>query len=241
MGRFWDGGSYSQPTAEELQHRSETSRKKAEAAGAVLQPVVISGRRIAKSWWGMAWCKNLERYADYESRLDRGKRYLRTGAVIDLQIQAGRILAKVQGSRKTPYAVEVCIDQLPEGQCQAVLKKCGRRVETLEALLTGSFPEELKELFQARGGLFLSPKEIHFSCSCPDWAQMCKHVSAVLYGVGARLDTDPALFFELRGIEIGRFVDTALANKVEAMLANAQKPSARILEDADLNALFGVL
>ena len=241
MSSYWQRGNFSQPTKAELQRNSEASRKRAEAKGTVLEPVVISGNRIAKSWWGMAWCQNLERYADYESRLDRGKRYVRTGAVIDLKLQKGKITARVQGTRKTPYKVEIRISPLSETQCQEILGKCGRRIETLEALLSGSFPEEMKELFQAEGGLFPSPREISFSCSCPDWALMCKHVSAVLYGVGARLDTDPALFFELRGIEIGRFVDVALANKVEMMLANAQKPSSRILEDADLNALFGVL
>ena len=98
-----------------------------------------------------------------------------------------------------------------------------------------------EELFQEDGGLFPQPKEIGFTCSCPDWALMCKHVAAVLYGVGARLDEEPALFFELRSIEMERFIDVALANKVEAMLANAQKPSKRILTGQDLEALFGVI
>lgn len=241
MSKYWDAGYFSQPTTAELRRNSESSRKKAQEKGQLLEPVVIEGRTIAKSWWGKAWCRNLEQYADFESRLDRGKRYVRTGAVLDLKIQKGRVLAKVQGSRKTPYKVEIRISPLSEEKCQHILEKCGIRIENLEALATGNFPAELKELFTGQDGLFPTPREISFACSCPDWALMCKHVAAVLYGIGARLDSQPTLFFELRGIDIDRFLDVAVANKVEAMLKNAQKPSPRILEGADLNALFGVL
>ncbi len=241
MSKYWNSGNFSQPTTAELHRNSESSRKKAQDKGQILEPVVIVGRTIAKSWWGQAWCRNLEQYADFESRLDRGKRYVRTGAVLDLKIQKGRVLAKVQGSRKTPYKVEIRISPLSEEKCQQILEKCGKRIENLEALATGNFPAELKELFTGQEGLFPTPKEISFACSCPDWALMCKHVAAVLYGIGARLDSQPTLFFELRGVDIDRFLDVAVANKVEAMLENAQKPSSRILKGTDLNALFGVL
>ena len=240
MSRYWEDGFYSQPTTSELKRKSEASRVSAEKKGKRLEPVVIQGRNIAKSWWGRAWCNNLERYADYESRLDRGKRYVKTGAVIDLSITKGRIQAKVQGSRKTPYKVEICISPLSEERCQEILQKCGKRVETLEKLLSGDFPEELKELFTQRGGLFPSSREISFSCSCPDWALMCKHVAAVLYGIGARLDENPSLFFELRGIEMGRFIDVAIANRVERMLKNAGRTSGRTIDEGDIRGLFGI-
>lgn len=241
MSRYWNEGYFSQPTVTELRRNTLASQKKAQAKGQLLEPVVIQGRTIARSWWGQAWCKNLERYADYDSRLERGKRYVKSGAVLDLKIQTGKILAKVQGTRKTPYKVEIRISPLSEEKCQAILNKCGRKIETLEALIAGDFPKELKELFLEDGGLFPTPKEIGFTCSCPDWALMCKHVAAALYGVGARLDEQPALFFKLRGVEMGHFIDVALENKVEAMLANAQKPSQRIMDEDDLSALFGVL
>ncbi|MDE7245837.1 MAG: SWIM zinc finger family protein [Oscillospiraceae bacterium] len=242
MNWYWYGeGGFSQPSAEKLQQFAAASQKKARDKGLIWEPVVIQGRTIAKSWWGQAWCRNLERYADYSNRLGRGKRYVRTGAVVDLKIQKGSIQALVQGSRKTPYQVEVNISPVPEEKCRSILRRCGRRIENLEQLLTGNFPEELKELFQEEGGLFPRPEEISFTCSCPDWAQLCKHVAAVLYGTGARLDEQPALFFALRSIEMDRFIDVALANRVEAMLANAQKPSSRILSGQDLEALFGVL
>ena len=242
MSKYWDSSTrYSQPTASEIRKKSAASRKKEQAKGKVLEPVRVQGRTIVKSWWGQAWCENLERYADYESRLDRGKRYIRTGAVIDLKIQKGRIQARVQGTRRTPYKVEIRISPLSEEKCQAVIEKCGRKLQNLEALTAGDFPEDMKELFQGKDGLFPSPREISFNCSCPDWALMCKHVAAALYGVGARLDEQPLLFFELRGIDVGHFIDVTLANKVEAMLANVDKPSSRIIENANTKELFGVL
>ncbi len=240
MSRYWEEGCYSQPTTSELKRKSEASRVSAEKKGKRLEPVVIQGRNIAKSWWGRAWCDNLERYADYESRLERGKRYVKTGAVIDLSITKGRIQAKVQGSRKTPYKVEIRISPLSGERCQEILQTCGKRVETLENLLAGDFPEELKELFTQRGGLFPSSREISFSCSCPDWALMCKHVAAVLYGIGARLDENPSLFFELRGIEMGRFIDVAIASRVERMLKNAGQTSGRTIDERDIRGLFGI-
>ncbi len=241
MSSYWNSGSYSQPTAGQIQARAEASQRRSREKGEVWKPVCVQGRAIAKSWWGAAWCENLERYADYESRLDRGKRYVRSGAVVDLKIQKGKVLARVQGTRKTPYKVEIRISPLSEERCQAVIRKCGRKFRTIEELAAGSFPEEMKELFQGQDGLFPTPKEISFQCSCPDWALMCKHVAAALYGVGTRLDEDPTLFFELRGIDMGRFLDVTLGNRVETMLQNAQKPSGRILEGEDLTALFGVL
>lgn len=242
MSKYWgDIPQYSQPNAAELKKKSAASRKKEKAKGKILEPVIINGRAIVNKWWGKAWCDNLERYADYESRLDRGKRYVRTGAVIDLKIQKGKILARVQGTRKTPYKVEIRISPLSEEKCQSIIARCGRKLENLEALLEGDFPEEMQELFQGKDGLFPTPREISFSCSCPDWALLCKHVAAALYGVGVRLDEQPLLFFELRGIDVGRFIDVTIAGKVEAMLANEGKASSRIIGDEDARGLFGVL
>lgn len=242
MSRYWNEfPQYSQPDAKELRRKSAETREKEKAKGKVLEPVLIQGRQIVNHWWGKAWCENLERYADYESRLGRGKRYVRTGAVIDLKIKKGKILARVQGTRKTPYRTEIRISPLSEEKCQAIIKKCGQKLDTLEKLLSGNFTEEMKELFQSRDGLFPSPKEISFQCSCPDWALMCKHVAAVLYGVGARLDENPLLFFELRGIDVGRFIDVTLADRAETMLANADHITERVMDEDSTGRLFGVL
>lgn len=235
----WD--YYQQPTVSELREMAAASARKAAAKGEKLEPIILSGCTIAKRWWGKAWCDNLERYADYYNRIGRGKRYVRGGCVIDLKIQRGEIRALVQGSRKSPYRVSVSIAPLPEERCRKLLERCGRKPENIQALLSGDFPKEMKELFFAEGGLFPDPSEICFDCSCPDWASMCKHVAAALYGVGARLDEEPMLFFELRGIDAGQFVDIVLANKVEALLQNANRKSSRALDDGDISGLFGVL
>lgn len=238
---YWGPTHYSQPTETQLKRNAAQTVKAAAGKGKQLCPVVLTGRTIARSWWGKAWCQNLERYADYESRLPRGQRYVRSGAVLDLQMTKGKILARVQGSRKTPYKVEIRISPLSEERCERIMDRCCDRVDTLENLLNGTFPEGMKDVFLGEGGLFPTPREIAFQCSCPDWALMCKHVAAALYGVGARLDEDPMLFFSLRGIDTDRFVDVAIANRLEKMLSNADKPSSRVIPQADLTDLFGVL
>ena len=128
MARYWNEMNYPQPTEEELKENAKNTRKKAAAKGQTLHPVVIKSRQIANSWWGKAWCENLERYADFDTRLPRGRRYVRTGAVIDLQIKKGKIMARVQGTRKTPYKVEIRISPLSEERIETITGKCGTRV-----------------------------------------------------------------------------------------------------------------
>ncbi|MDD3169064.1 MAG: hypothetical protein PHC91_06325 [Eubacteriales bacterium] len=230
------------PSQAELRRRAEQSKSRSAGSGKVMDPVMITGRQIAGSWWGQAWCANLEKYADYRNRVGRGKNYVRAGAVIDLKLEGGIITAKVQGSKKTPYKVEVKIDPIPEARYQAALKSLSSRIENIEALVNGNFPLEMKSLFTGpKSSLFPSPREIHFTCSCPDWASMCKHVAAVLYGIGNRLDHDPLLFFTIRGIEVSDFIQWSVEEKLGAMLKNADRESPRIIEDQSLKDLFGVL
>ena len=127
MRRYWEiDQTFAQPSESLLKKNLKESVKKQKEKGNKLEPVVISGRAIAKSWWGKAWCDNLEHYADFASRLERGKRYVRTGTVIDLKIQKGKIIARVQGTRKTPYRVEIRISPLTEQKCEAILDRCGK-------------------------------------------------------------------------------------------------------------------
>jgi len=243
MSRYWKTDHFEQPSAQELQIRARESVRNAEKKGQTFEPVVpVSSRgSICTSWWGQAWCRNLERYADYASRIDRGKRYVRSGTVVDLKIVKGKVTARVQGSRKTPYKVEIRISPLSEEKCQRIIEKCGRKISNMEKLVNGEFPEDLKEIFTEDGGLFPTPREISFTCSCPDWALMCKHVAAAMYGIGVRFDENPFFFFQLRGIDVDRFIDVTLESRVESMLANADCRSGRIIEGADLTSLFGVL
>lgn len=241
MKKYWDIPMYSQISVEELRAKAEMSSQKATSKGKTMEPVVISGKGISQSWWGQSWCTNLERYADYDNRLSRGKRYVRSGAVIDLKIMKGKILARVQGSRKAPYKVEVHISPLKEDACQHIMAACANKIDSLDSLITGNFPNEFKDLFTKENGLFPNPREISLQCSCPDWAVMCKHVAAVLYGIGARLDDNPFLFFTLRGIDVDQLIDTTIANKVETMLSHSNVKSERILDTNSVHDIFGVL
>ena len=241
MARYYRNEYYSQPSSYELKKNAESSKKKAIKKGITYDPVIIEGRTICKSWWGLSWCENLERYADYSSRIERGRRYVRNGSVIDLKIKKGKVNAKVQGSRKTPYNVEVRISPLSEEKIQKITSRCSSKLDSLESLLSGNFPEEMKDLFFEKDGLFPSPNEISFDCSCPDWALMCKHVAAVLYGIGARFDRDPLLFFELRGIDVEKFIDVTLQDKVDELLSNADNKTNRMIDDdSDIEKLMGL-
>ena len=206
-----------------------------------IEPVIIEGRTLAKSWWGKAWNTNLESYADYHSRIERGRSYVRNHTVLDLKITKGRVVAIVQGSRAKPYDVVINIDTLSDEKWEQVTALCNHRIDSLEQLIEGKFPAGLDVLFTDRKyGLFPSPKEIHFDCSCPDWASMCKHVAAVLYGVGARLDKDPTLFFAIRNVDSHALLKKSMALKLESMLTNASKKSMRAIPEEDISDLFGL-
>jgi len=224
-------------TKSQLSAQIEKLRKK----NPDIQPVIIEGNKIAKTWWAQAWNKNLESYADYSNRIGRGRSYVKSGAVLDLTIKPGKVSALVQGSRAKPYEITVSIDPLPKKKWDAITKECSHKIGNLEDLASGQFPRELMDMFTDRsGGLFPSPKEIHFNCSCPDWAYMCKHVASALYGIGAKFDDDPTLFFLLRDIDFTAFLKKSVDEKMKSMLKNADSVTGRVMKDIDTLELFGV-
>ena len=236
------GNIVSRIDEEKLRKYIQENKANAEAQGIIYEPIDAFDRTgVCEKWWGKAWCNNLEKYADYINRLGRGRYYVKKGTVLDLKIEKGIVKAIVQGSRRKPYEVEINITPLSEKECNAIIEKCGNSIESMEALVDGQFPKQLEKLFVGEGGLFPTPKEISFRCSCPDGANMCKHVVAVMYGIGVRLDDDPSYFFELRGIDADKLIKTVVENKVDTMLDNANNESNRIIKDADLTDLFGVL
>ena len=225
----------------EKKAKAAKSLEKLKKKNGDIEPVIIDGRTLAKSWWGKAWNLNLESYADYENRIGRGKSYVRNHAVLDLKISGGKVAAKVQGTRVRPYDVEVVIDPLNHANWQKILELCNRRIDTLEQLTEGKFPKELAIIFtDKKYDMFPSPREIHFDCSCPDWAYMCKHVAATLYGIGARFDQNPMLFFELRGINGQELIRKSVEQKVESMLKNAGRKSDREILEQDVADIFGL-
>ncbi len=214
--------------------KAKTERKQ------VLRPVIVEGGVIARTWWGKAWNKNLESYADYSSLIGRGRRYVRSGAIVDLQVRSGEIKALVQGSRTKPYAITMTIQKLNTNTRNLVKSACEGILGSLQELLAGEFPEALEEIFlRPRTGLFPSPKEFEFECSCSDWATTCKHTVAALYGIGARLDEDPSLFFTLRGVDAADLIRRAALSTGEDPLQKSTKKSSS-LKGAHGSAALGL-
>lgn len=210
----------------------ERFRKK----GHSVSPVVIEGRVIARTFWGQGWCRNLERYSDYSNRLPRGRTYVRNGSVVDLQLARGEVNARVSGS--SLYTVRVEVTPVPRSRWTALVRSCAGGIDSLVELLQGRLSKGVMERICAeKSGLFPSPAEIRFSCSCPDWAAMCKHVAAVLYGVGARLDARPELLFELRGVDGSELI--ARAGK-DLSFARKGPAAGRVLAAEGLSELFGI-
>ena len=204
--------------------------------GQAVAPVAIEGRIIAKSFWGKSWCENLERYSDYENRLPRGRTYVRNGSVVDLQIAKGEVAAWVSGSEL--YQVKATIAPVKAARWKAMCRDCAGTIDSLVELLQGRLAKGVMDRVCRKGdGLFPAPSEIKLSCSCPDWADMCKHVAAVLYGVGARLDQKPELLFVLRGVDENELLARA---GTDLPLAKAAPADAKVLGDDDVAALFGL-
>jgi len=220
----------------ERRRKAALAMEKLRKKGHPVAPVKIEGRSIATTFWGKAWCDNLERYSDYASRIERGRTYVRNGSVVDLQIAPREVTAMVSGSEL--YKVKVSINEVSSKLWASICKDCAGGIDSLVELLQGRFAKGVMERICLQGnGLFPKPAEIHFSCSCPDHASMCKHVAAVLYGIGARLDEKPELLFRLRAVDetdlLAR-LDTALP------LAKGAPDAGKVLADDDLSALFGL-
>ena len=202
--------------------------------GREVSPVQIQGRRITTTFWGTAWCENLERYSDYANRLPRGRTYVRNGSVIDLHVAPGKVTALVSGS--DVYEVDVNVAALQSARWNALCRDCTGAIDSVVELLQGQLSTGVMERVCApKTGLFPEPREISFRCSCPDWAGMCKHVSAVLYGIGARLDNRPELLFQLRRVE-----PLDLLRKADAGLRSRKARPAKVLDAGNLSEVFGI-
>jgi uncharacterized Zn finger protein len=223
------------PVAEK---RRQAQRKlaKLKKQGQSVAPVTIEGRTIAKSFWGKSWCDNLERYSDYATRLPRGRSYVRNGCVVDLKITKGEVAALVTGSEL--YKVKIAIKPVTAKRWKAICRDCAGAIDSLVELLQGRLAKSVMGRICREGdGLFPAPGEIQLSCSCPDWADMCKHVAAVLYGVGARLDEMPRLLFVLRDVYEGELLASV---ERDLPLTRAMLSAEKVLDDSDVAALFGL-
>ena len=204
--------------------------------GRTVKPIQIEGRVIAHSFWGKAWCDNLESYSDYANRMPRGRTYARNGSIVDLHVAPGRVTAIVSGS--DIYEIDITIEPLDGKLWKTLVRECTGRIGSLVELLRGQFSDDVMQVLARRKtGLFPSPEQISLGCSCPDWADMCKHVAAALYGVGARLDAEPELFFTLRQVDQADLVGAATTRKPSRSRKAAGK---RTVAAADLESVFGI-
>ncbi len=207
-----------------------------------IEPIEVKGRNLTRTWWGKSWSKNLERYADYENRLERGRSYVRHGSVVDLKITPKEVTALVQGSGSIPYKVKVSITSIKKKIWQDMIQACEGQLESVQSLLQGNFPKELESILTGSGtGLFPTPRQIDFNCSCPDSVYMCKHVAASLYGVAVRLDNKPELLFVLRGVKMEELVESAVRSQTQKFVKASKKKSSRVLQSSeDLSSVFGL-
>ena len=234
MGR-WDRWDRWAPdvSMEQRQRQAEREMKKRVKKGLAVQPVQISGRTIARSFWGKAWCDHFDGMADYTNRLDRGRRYVRNGSVCHLEIAAGRVEAFVSGSEV--YEIAIDVEPLAPARWDAIKGRCAGRIGSMLELLKGTFSDEVMTVVtDRREGLFPLASQIRMRCDCPDGARLCKHLAAVLYGIGARLDTQPELLFTLRG------VDSQDLLGVEAALDAAPQPVGKTIAADALADVFGI-
>ncbi len=235
MARYYDDWSpYVSMGARRATAQRELAKRKKN--GHTVSPVVINGRTITATFWGKAWCDNLEQYSDYANRLPRGRTYVRNGSVVDLQITPGAVQALVSGSQL--YSVTVQLSPLAKERWKSICEDCAGAIDSLVELLQGKLSKAVMErICRPKTGLFPAPAEINLACSCPDGAYMCKHLAAVLYGIGARLDHRPELLFHLRGIDEKQLI----AKAAESIpLAKAVPANSKILGGADLAAMFGL-
>ncbi|MCL2116810.1 MAG: hypothetical protein FWH27_00125 [Planctomycetaceae bacterium] len=214
------------------QKRANAVRYVNKKLGKKANPINIEGKKIAKTFWGIAWCDNLESYSDYANRMPRGRTYIRNGSVVHLEIDKGVVRSYVAGS--DTYKIEVKIEPLKPAAWKRLKQKCAGEIASVVELLQGKLSKNVLAIVtDKKEGLFPSPKEITLDCSCPDWAVMCKHVAATLYGVGALLDKSPELFFKLRGVDHLALIETSVA-------IPAGKADSETLDTESLEGIFGV-
>jgi len=226
-----------QPYVSVAERRARGAREAAKrmAKGQKTEPVLITGRVIARTFWGAAWCEHLEGYSDFANRLPRGRTYAKNGSIVHLEVEKGRASALVQGTEL--YEVSVTVVPLTKARWQKIVRACAGRIDSAVELLQGKLSAAVMGVVTDRSaGLFPAPGEIEMTCSCPDHAEMCKHLAATLYGLGARLDDRPELLFVLRAVNHADLIGTIAAPAA----ARARRPRAKGLADEDLAGVFGI-
>jgi uncharacterized Zn finger protein len=210
--------------------------KKLAKQGLTIQPVEIVNKKITTTFWGKAWCDHIELFKDYENRLPRGRTYVRNGSVCHLAIDQGLITGMVSGSEI--YNISIKINTLEPSKWEHIKKICMGKISSLLDLITGKLSAGVMEVVcDSKNGIFPLSTDIKLSCDCPDYATMCKHIAAVLYGVGSRLDVQPDQLFKLRGVNHEELVDLKVAIDD---VTKAKEPKHRHLIDPKLSQIFDI-
>lgn len=224
------------PVGQKRANASRFADKLAKKQNRVRQPVEIQGRKIARSFWGKAWCNHLESLSDYANRLPRGATYVRNGSVVDLVIQPGKIDAVVAGSE--PYQITISIDKLKKKTWDNIKKDCSSAIDSLIDLLGGRLSDGvMQRLTDKKSGCFPSARQIEMDCSCPDWSICCKHIAAVMYSIGSRLDSEPELLFLLRGVNQAELISQAISKE---NLDSELTAGSSEIDNEDLGSIFGI-
>ncbi|MDF7806545.1 hypothetical protein P4E94_03780 [Pontiellaceae bacterium B12219] len=234
----FDDNEYEYVSAAERRRRALQKIEQLRVEGEDIQPIEpFKTRGIAKSFWGRSWCRHLEKFSDYENRLPRGRTYVRNGSVCHLRIEPETAKAMVAGSEM--YELSIHIEPLAPEKWDAIKNECKGKIGSLIELLQGKISDEIMETVTDRDtGLFPHPSEIHFNCNCPDWADMCKHVAAAMYGIGVRLDSEPELLFKLRGVHHEELI--AVDTAIDDLTAGKRSRRRRTLKTEDIGNVFGI-
>ncbi|MDR7539960.1 MAG: SWIM zinc finger family protein [Armatimonadota bacterium] len=198
----------------------------------------IKVKRFGATWWGQRWIEALEHLGyTYAARLRRGRSYARQGRVHDLDVEGGEIRALVTGSRPRPYQVTIRVAALADRVWEKAIEVMARRAAFAARLLTGQMPQEIDQAFRSAGGSLFpeSTRDLSTRCTCPDWANPCKHVAAVHYVLGEAFDRDPFLLFELRGRSREQVLD-ALRRHRAAPEAAAPPRARRARREASIHS-----
>jgi len=244
MSRYGYGGFSPQESKGQKLAKSKKKIAALRKKNKDVSPVLVEGRSLAKNWWGKSWNANLEKYSDLNNRLERGRAYVRNGSILDLKISKGVITALLMGSGSSVYNCRIDINELSNKSWESIKKHCLGSISSIPELLAGKFPTKLQELLSAKGeGLFPSSKEIKKSCDCPDYASLCKHLAATLYGIGARLDEKPELMFTLRGVECSELISAVIDSHKDDLISRALRANKNRhlkLQDKQLSTLFNI-
>lgn len=204
--------------------------------------IAITGNKLTRNWWGMAWQNKILSYSDYANRLPRARSYVRTGKVQAITVMPNCVTATVQGSRSDDYTVTITIDPLSKKAKDQLTALFKEHISSMHELLTGAFPKSFAdELLGGTHPLFPTPNQLHLQCTCPDWACVCKHIGAVLYGIGIAFDSDPSLFFKLRNLKLDKLVQSSIDEHLDSYLEKAALKSTRHIDESAITSIFGEL